>query len=226
MYGLLLVTGAAAAWLVILLLAKRKGRISVDDAMLAYFIAIGGGFIGLYALRPIMRIVEVAANWERFMDVPAELFLRFIFGEAVFYGGLIGGLIAIFLYCRKFKMKMTPVLDIFAPGLALAHGIGRIGCFLAGCCHGAEVRADHPFAVVFPYDAIAAPGGVPLLAVQPIETAMLVLLSAVLVKSPGNTSCVARMTDCAMELSALLNISPSPGVSMYSYVFLSAVKSL
>jgi len=175
------VVGAVAAWFVICALSRRRGRVSKDDAMLSFFIAIAGGLIGLYALRPITRIVEVAFNWERFAQVPAELFLRFIFGEAVFYGGLIGGLIAIFLFCRKYKMKVTPVMDLFAPGMALAHSIGRIGCLLAGCCHGLEVRAGHPLAVVYPPGAIGAPVGIPLLAVQPIEAAMLLILSSVLV---------------------------------------------
>lgn len=57
-------------------------------------------------------------------------------GGFVFYGGLIFGLIFYLtysLYFKKFEFKNSYLL---IPGLAFGHAIGRIGCFLTGCCYG------------------------------------------------------------------------------------------
>lgn len=66
-------------------------------------------------------------------------------GGFVFYGGLVFGLIAFLFYSlvlKKFPFSYTKFL---APGLAIGHGIGRLGCFLAGCCYGSQ--CDLPWSV-------------------------------------------------------------------------------
>lgn len=57
-------------------------------------------------------------------------------GGFVFYGGFIGGLIFLALYKKTFPNFSYRNLWPLVPALALGHGIGRIGCFLAGCCYG------------------------------------------------------------------------------------------
>jgi phosphatidylglycerol:prolipoprotein diacylglycerol transferase len=57
-------------------------------------------------------------------------------GGMVFYGGFLFGLLAVVLYARFCRLPLANLLDVFAPGLALGLGIGRIGCFMAGCCWG------------------------------------------------------------------------------------------
>ena len=54
----------------------------------------------------------------------------------VFSGGLIGAAVAAVWYIRKHRMPALATWDAFAPGLALGHAIGRVGCFAAGCCYG------------------------------------------------------------------------------------------
>jgi phosphatidylglycerol:prolipoprotein diacylglycerol transferase len=54
----------------------------------------------------------------------------------VFYGGLIFGTATVIVYCRLRHLSMGDVLDACAPALALGLGIGRVGCFLGGCCWG------------------------------------------------------------------------------------------
>jgi len=190
-YGLLLVVAAAAAWFVITLLAKKRKWISSSDASLVFLIGISGGLVGAILLRPLIRIVEVAISWERFAVVPAGILLHYIFGEIVFYGGLIGGLIAIVLFCRKFKIGIVAFFEIAAPALALAHAIGRIGCFFGGCCYGIELPHGHPLSIVYPPFSVNAPPGVPLLAIPLIEASYLFVLFIVLtilclkVKKPG-----------------------------------------
>lgn len=56
-------------------------------------------------------------------------------GGLVFYGGLIFSLIFSFFFFLRYS-ALKPLYIQFIPGLALAHGVGRIGCFLAGCCFG------------------------------------------------------------------------------------------
>lgn len=57
-------------------------------------------------------------------------------GGFVLYGGIIGGFLSATIFIIKKKMNFLKILDISAPVLALGVGIGRIGCFMAGCCFG------------------------------------------------------------------------------------------
>lgn len=54
----------------------------------------------------------------------------------VFYGGFLGGFVVGVIWLKKHKKPLLPTMDFFAVPLALGHAIGRIGCFLAGCCYG------------------------------------------------------------------------------------------
>lgn len=69
----------------------------------------------------------------------------------VLYGGLIGGIGAGMLFVLWKKLSILNVGDIMAPGIALGVGIGRIGCFLQGCCWGKSW--DGPWAVRFPRES-------------------------------------------------------------------------
>jgi phosphatidylglycerol:prolipoprotein diacylglycerol transferase len=65
----------------------------------------------------------------------------------VFSGGLLAALVAAAWYMRRHHMPALGTCDAFAPGLALGHAIGRLGCFAAGCCYGKETH--HFWAVTF-----------------------------------------------------------------------------
>jgi phosphatidylglycerol:prolipoprotein diacylglycerol transferase len=69
-------------------------------------------------------------------------------GGIVFYGSVMGGLLAFLVYWRLRRFPMRPTLDALAPALTLGIALGRIGCFLNGCCYGD--RCDLPWAVRFP----------------------------------------------------------------------------
>lgn len=176
-YGLLLLLGVCAAALIVWLLAGRR----IPDISLVFLITVAGGVIGAVALRPLMKIPEVFIHWEQFRFMPVKDFILYLFGELVFYGGLIGGVAAMIVFCVRFKIPVLPVGDVFAPALAAAHGIGRIGCFLGGCCYGIKVDPMHAFSVTYPAHSLSAPAGVPLLATQLIEAASLFVISAVLI---------------------------------------------
>ncbi|MCL2574213.1 MAG: prolipoprotein diacylglyceryl transferase [Defluviitaleaceae bacterium] len=190
-YGLLAIVAAFVAWFVAMLLSKKKKWIDSGDVSLAFLIGISGGVAGAFLLRPITKLVEVFIFWGRYEFASASEFFDYLFGEIVFYGGFLGGLIAIVIFCRKYKIKIIPLFDIFAPALALAHAIGRVGCFFGGCCYGMIMPYSHPLSIIYPAASLGAPSGVPLLAMPLIEASFLLILSIVLAilllarKTPG-----------------------------------------
>jgi phosphatidylglycerol:prolipoprotein diacylglycerol transferase len=92
----------------------------------------------------------------------------------VFSGGLIAALLAAAWYLRKHHMPALGTCDAFAPGLALGHAIGRIGCFAAGCCYGKPTH--HLWGVVFTnplaHQITGTPLNVPLEPTQLFESAV------------------------------------------------------
>lgn len=82
----------------------------------------------------------------------------------VFYGGFGLALLAALWYIRRHQLPLGKVCDLAAPALALGQGIGRIGCFMAGCCYGTP--CDLPWAVTFTdarsFELTGAPLGVAL----------------------------------------------------------------
>ena len=78
----------------------------------------------------------------------------------VVYGGIIGGILAGWIYCRAKKINFWAYFDLVMPSVALAQGFGRIGCLLAGCCYGKET--DSILAITF-RESEFAPNNVPLI---------------------------------------------------------------
>jgi len=201
-YGLLIITGAVAAWFLVKVLDKNKDK----NVPLVFLICMCGGLVGAFLLRPITRIPEIIIHWEHFRQMPAGMALSLIFGDIVFYGGLIGGVIAMLIFCKSYKIPILPIADLFAPALAVAHGFGRIGCFLGGCCYGIQVHPSHPFAVIFPSVATevsasisittGVPTGVPMLATQLIEAVSLFIIAAILIIIYKKTA-VKGLTVCS-----------------------------
>ncbi len=76
------------------------------------------------------KVFHLIENWKDFLNNPVEM--AFSPGGLTFYGGLIFAIGAIWIFMKKKKIPFLVVADIAAPSLALAYGIGRIGCHLAG----------------------------------------------------------------------------------------------
>lgn len=103
--------------------------------------ALFGGLIGA-------RLFYVVQYWGQgrirsFFDI-----FKIWEGGIVFYGGLAGGLAACLAFALIKKLPILPLLDLSAPSLALGLAIGRLGCFMNGCCYGDP--ANLPWAVSFP----------------------------------------------------------------------------
>lgn len=128
------------------------------------------------------RIAYVAANWDHYRAAPEEI-VRIDQGGLIFYGGLILASLALVVFARRRRIPLWEMADYAIPGLAVGHALGRIGCFLNGCCYGRAATAHPAWGVVYP--SCSEPGqvfaGVPLYPVQLLEAAGLLAIWAVLV---------------------------------------------
>lgn len=99
------------------------------------------------------RIAYVAANWPIFRAEPLEIF-RIDRGGLVFYGGFIGAAAALVVLARVRREPVLRLGDFAVTGLPLGHAIGRIGCFLNGCCYGSPTTLPW---CVYAHDACRHP---------------------------------------------------------------------
>lgn len=151
-YGLMIGLGFLAAILFGCLKAKKEGLSDNDFINIAIYVLIFGFMGG--------KLLYLIVNFKRFLETPLDLLKSQGF---VVYGGVITGIISIFVYCKVKKISFLKYVDILAPAVALNQAFGRIGCFLAGCCYGRET--DSAIGVIFPEHSIA-PSGVKLLPTQ------------------------------------------------------------
>mgnify|MGYP001571272748 CR=1 FL=1 len=81
------------------------------------------------------RILFILTRLDYFREYPLEMFYVWE-GGLVFYGGPILAFPYLIYFCKKHALPLLKIVDIAAVALPLAHAIGRLGCFAAGCCHG------------------------------------------------------------------------------------------
>ena len=153
MYGLMIAIGFLAALEVSLRRAKKR-NLSEDIIYGILVCAIVGGLLGTRILFYIVSIPDI-------MKDPSILW-NFKEGYVV-YGGIIGGILCSYFYCRVKKVLFLDYFDLVMPAVALAQGFGRIGCFFAGCCYGRET--DSWFGITFSHSHYA-PNGIKLLPTQ------------------------------------------------------------
>jgi len=121
------------------------------------------------------KVLYVLNEWSYYAAQPSEIFsINTLQAGGVFSGGLLAAFAAAAWYVWKHKMPALGTCDAFAPGLALGHALGRIGCFAAGCCYGKPTQ--HWWGVVF-HNPLAksitgTPLGVPLEPTQLFESAV------------------------------------------------------
>ncbi len=160
---------------------KKRGGDDISMIFVFLFGALGCA-VGMHILYGITNIQHwhILAEAEGFTDFINRVMV--IFGGSVFYGGLIGGLIAGGISLKVQKLPAALTSDCIAPSIALFHGFGRIGCFLGGCCYGVEWEHG----VTFTNSLIESANGVPRVPVQLYEAgfefALFALLSAFLLK--------------------------------------------
>ena len=150
-YGVLL----AAAYLLGLQLAIVRGRArGLDQARVLD--------LGIYIIISALvgaKLLLFVTDFRSFINNPGSL-LDLARSGGVFYGGLILAVVVALWYIRRVGLPLWTTCDVFAPGIALGHVVGRFGCFFAGCCYGTPTSV--PWAVTFTDTFAAANVGTPL----------------------------------------------------------------
>lgn len=150
-YGVLL----AAAYLAGLQMAVVRARhAGLDPSKVMDF--------GIYLIIAALvgaKLMLVVVDFSYFRQNPREL-LSLARAGGVFYGGLIAAVLVGFWLVRKYQLPFWTTGDLMAPGIALGHVIGRMGCLMAGCCFGRPTSV--PWAITFTNPAAALNVGTPL----------------------------------------------------------------
>ncbi len=152
-YGILVATGVLLGLWISVRNSARQG-IKPENAWDFGIAVVLAGILG-------SKILYILVDWKTYAEHPKEIFsLSTLQAGGVFSGGLIGAFVVAWWFLRRYRMPALATCDAFAPGLALGHAIGRVGCFAAGCCYGKETT--HWWGVTFTSKIAEANAGTPL----------------------------------------------------------------
>ncbi len=162
-YGVLVATGFLAGIYVVTREARRVGEDPAKALDLLFWVIVAA-IIG-------SRVYYVLTiEFDTILSDPLSFF-KIWRGGLVFQGGVIGAFIVGFWWIRKHKLPLWKWIDMFTFGIPLGHAIGRLGCFMAGCCHGRPAPNGCWWAVTFPDNVSSfAPPGIPLYPTQLMES--------------------------------------------------------
>ncbi len=142
-YGTMVAFGLVVSWFVLDYEARRKGLSALAD-----------GLVGLYAWMLVAgflggKLYYIASSFEEFRTIvsagrPGEILGR----GFVFYGSLLTCIPVFRWWMKRRGVPFLPALDVAILAAPIMLGLGRVGCFLAGCCFGHS--ADVPWAVASP----------------------------------------------------------------------------
>lgn len=167
-YGLCMVFGFLLAFI----LSYRKGRdrgLPIEDLLIIGALALGLGMAGSSALYVLVTYTP-AQIWA-FLSAGD---FRFLSGGIVFYGGLLGGILGALLGIRIARADFSTVVRAVVPHIPLAHAVGRVGCVMAGCCHG--FAYDGPLALYYPRSVLGLSPTQGYFPVQLLEALLNVLI--------------------------------------------------
>ncbi|MBR1862631.1 MAG: prolipoprotein diacylglyceryl transferase [Ruminococcus sp.] len=148
-YGVLAFIGF---FLALMLLYFRKDKYQVDfTTFLKIFVSGAIGLIigskVLFAITQIPWLIENFTLLNALLLIPQSGY--------VFYGGLIGTILGVWLYVIKTKCcKTDAAFNMIAPAIPLFHCFGRIGCFLAGCCYGKSFHTPVSFLGIITFNRV------------------------------------------------------------------------
>lgn len=142
-YGVMMALGfllGLANWVA---LGRKNGRDFQYCSDLLFWVMVAG-IVGA-------RIAYVLTDIGYFVANPAKI-IRIDQGGIIFYGGFLGAAAAVILFARARRENLTELLDFVVTSLPAAHAVGRIGCFINGCCFGRLWNG--PAAVTYPADTL------------------------------------------------------------------------
>ena len=156
-YGLLV----AIAFMVALYIAVRLGRRDGLDGDQVFNLGVYMAVVGVIGSKALLILTDLSYYTRN----PGQIFsLESLQAGGVFYGGLLSAVFFAVWYLHNRALPFLKTGDAFAPGVALGHAIGRLGCFSAGCCYGKPTSL--PWGITFkdPYahEMFGTPIGIPL----------------------------------------------------------------
>ena len=172
-YGVLLAAAYLLGLKFAMVRAKQRGLDSARILDLGIYIIISA-LIGA-------KLLLLVTDWRTFRTDPHE-FWTLARSAGVFYGGLILAVIVALWYVRRTGLPLWTTCDVFAPGIALGHAIGRFGCLFAGCCYGKPTSMPWgiTFTERFAAENVGTPLGIPLHPTQLYEAGAELLILFVL----------------------------------------------
>jgi phosphatidylglycerol:prolipoprotein diacylglycerol transferase len=147
-YGVLAAIGLVVGLIINVNLARRDGL----NEDFAWNLGLVSNFSGIAGA----KLLLLANDWGHYSSTPRDL----LQAGGVWSGGLIAAVGCGLLYVKYSKKPLLRTLDSFTPGIAFGHGVGRLGCFAAGCCYGKPT--DLPWGVVFTNPLAKSLTGTPL----------------------------------------------------------------
>ena len=150
-YGVMLVTGFLLGVWLASVRAKKLGISPARVLDLSFFVLIAG----IVGAKILLFLNEPSYYLSSF-----KAFISLLRSGGVILGGLIFAVTTAVFYLKKNKLNTWVMLDLAAPSIILGQGVGRIGCFLAGCCWGKV--CEGALAVKFTSEVAHQHTGVPL----------------------------------------------------------------
>jgi len=153
LYGVMLLFSILTGYLSMVYFSKieRIDKQKLENIFIFTFVAALIGARIFYGVEHHLQFWDFFRIWEGGID---------------FFGGFIFGVLAVIGGIIYYRLPFWKVMDIAAISILLAHSVGRLSCWLAGCCYGKPT--DLPIGVVFPPEAVA-PSGIPLYPTQLME---------------------------------------------------------
>lgn len=137
-YGVMVALGFVIA---VILAARKAGKAGLEPVRI-YDIGLYSLLFGLAGARLLHVLLNIGYYSANIREV-----IMLNRGGLAFQGGLVAGFAAAVFYVNRFRMPLWKTADLMSPYIALGQAIGRIGCFLNGCCYG--IPTDLPLGVRF-----------------------------------------------------------------------------
>lgn len=134
-YGLCAVSGFVAALIVIKALSRPR-RLNVEDGIYIFTLGALGAVAGAKLLYVVLSLPQIISDLPLLKADAGLFFTKYISGGLVLYGGIAGGIAAAYYTAKGYGDSLTEYSAVLLPAMAVMQSLGRVGCFMAGCCYG------------------------------------------------------------------------------------------
>jgi len=174
-YGLLLALALLTAIVTADRLGKREGFEASRMLDFSTWIIV----VGLVGAKVLM----IVSDWGYYHQHPGEIFSwATLESGGVFYGGFIASTLFAVWYVRTYHLPLLKMFDVYAPAVALAQSVGRLGCFSAGCDYGTHTTTFLGVVFTNPYshDVTGVPLNTPIHPTQLYESLATLVIASIL----------------------------------------------